>query len=51
MINYLFIIMDNCTASSLHDLTPELLKELLTCKVPLAVNCSLLVCSRSLPHS
>ena len=42
VINYLFIVMDT-SAVSLHDLSPELLKELLTCEVPLAVNCCLLV--------
>ena len=49
VVNYLFVVMDT-SAVSLHDLSPELLKELLTCEVPLAVNCCLLVAALLLRH-
>ena len=49
VVNYLFVVMDT-SAVSLHDLSPQLLKELLTCEVPLAVNCCLLVVALLLRH-
>lgn len=42
VVNYLFVVMDT-SAVSLNAFSPALLKELLTCKVPLAVKCCLLV--------